>query len=208
VIALEMETGEVHDPASPRATLLATGGAGRIYAASTNAFINTGDGLGMAARAGIPLRGHGVLAVPPDRRGRRRRADHRGRARRGRLSCSTRNGERFMERYAPTLKDLASRDVVSRAMDQSRSTKAAAAARTRTTSCSSSTTSAPKVIDQRLPGISRDRHQFRRRRPDQGPDPGGADHATTMMGGIPTNINGQVVAPRTAPRQTSVVPGL
>src|SRR5438045_7594823 len=54
VIALEMETGEVMI-LQAKATLLATGGAGRIYAASTNAFINTGDGLGMAARAGIPL---------------------------------------------------------------------------------------------------------------------------------------------------------
>ena len=54
VTALEMETGELHDPQA-KATMLATGGAGRIFAASTNAFINTGDGLGMAARAGLPL---------------------------------------------------------------------------------------------------------------------------------------------------------
>ena len=83
VTAMEMETGEVM-VLQARATLLATGGAGRIFAASTNAFINTGDGLGMAARAGHSAGGHGVLAVPSHRRGRRRRADHRGRARRGR----------------------------------------------------------------------------------------------------------------------------
>ena len=76
VTALEMETGDLHI-LQAKTVMLATGGAGRIFAASTNAFINTGDGLGMAARAGIPLRGHGVLAVPPDRRGRRRRAAHR-----------------------------------------------------------------------------------------------------------------------------------
>ena len=76
VTALEMETGDLHI-LQAKTVLLATGGAGRIFAASTNAFINTGDGLGMAARAGHPAAGHGVLAVPPDRRGRRRRAADR-----------------------------------------------------------------------------------------------------------------------------------
>ena len=116
VTALEMETGDFY-VLHAKTVLLATGGAGRIFAASTNAFINTGDGLGMAARAGIPLQdmefwqfhptgvaGAGVLLTEGCR---------------GEgailLNC---NGERFMERYAPTLKDLAPRDFVSRSMDQ------------------------------------------------------------------------------------------
>ena len=80
-----------------------------------------------------------------------------------------------MERYAPNLKDLASRDVVIALRWTRRSRKGAAAVRTRTTCCSSSTTSAPTSIMKRLPCDPRDRDQVRQRRSDQGADPGRAD---------------------------------
>ena len=114
IIAICIETGEVTFVKS-RAIVLATGGAGRIYATTTNALMNTGDGVGMALRAEIPVQdmemwqfhptgiaGVGILVTE----GCRGEGGY----------LINKNGERFMERYAPTAKDLASRDVVSRSM--------------------------------------------------------------------------------------------
>ena len=85
VVAWNLDDGTIHR-FSAKMVVLATGGYGRAYFSATSAHTCTGDGGGMAARAGLAAAGHGVRAVPPDRHLRRRLPDHRGRARRGRLS--------------------------------------------------------------------------------------------------------------------------
>ncbi len=203
VTAIDQETGTV-SVFQAKATLFATGGAGRIYQASTNAYINTGDGLGMAARAGIPLQdmefwqfhptgvaGAGVLLTE----------GCRGEG--GVLRNAS--GEPFMERYAPTLKDLAPRDFVSRSMDQEIK-EGRGCGPNKDYVVLDLTHLGYDTIMKRLPSVYEIGKKFANVDCTKEPIPV-VPTIHYQMGGIPTNIHGQVVVPN-GDNPTQVVKGL
>jgi succinate dehydrogenase / fumarate reductase flavoprotein subunit len=203
VIALNMETGQIHRFRA-HAVVLATGGGGRVYQSATSAHTCTGDGNGMALRAGLPLQdmefvqfhptgiyGAGVLITEG------------ARGEGGYLTNS--EGERFMERYAPSAKDLASRDVVSRSM-AAEMREGRGVGKDKDHIFLHLDHIDPKVLAERLPGITETGKIFAGVDLTRQPLPV-TPTVHYNMGGIPTNYHGEVVQLKNGDPD-AIVPGL
>lgn len=203
VIALNMEDGTLHRFRS-HSTILATGGYGRAYFSATSAHTCTGDGNAMAARAGIPLQDlEFVQFHPTGIYGAGCLITEGSRGEGGILRNS--EGERFMERYAPTAKDLASRDVVSRSMTiEIREGRGVGPEKDHIYLHLNHLP--PEVLKERLPGISETAAIFAGVDVTKEPIPV-LPTVHYNMGGIPTNYHGEVVWPKDGDVDR-IVPGL
>ena len=190
VIAICIETGEVV-AINCKATVFATGGAGRIYASTTNALINTGDGIGMALRAGFPMQDMEMWQFHPTGiHGAGTLVTEGCRGEGGYLI--NKDGERFMERYAPNAKDLAGRDVVARSMvieilEGRGCGEAGDHVMLKLNHLGED------VLNAKLPGILELSRTFAHVDPIKEPIPV-VPTCHYMMGGIPTNVNGEALA--------------
>ncbi len=190
-LVLEIETGDLFVIES-KTTLIATGGAGRMYRTSTNALINTGDGLAIALRAGLPLQDMEFIQFHPTGLAGLGVLITEGARGEGGYLVNGR-GERFMEHYAPHARDLASRDVVSRAIHVEVSEGRGCGPRGDYVELKLDHLG-DDTIRKRLPGIRDTVLRFAHIDPARTPIPV-YPTAHYIMGGIPTNRFGQVVAP-------------
>ena len=203
VIAICIESGEtVYIEA--KATVLATGGAGRIFQSTTNALINTGDGVGMGLRMGLPVQDMEMWQFHPT-----------GIAGAGTLvteGCRgeggyliNKDGERFMERYAPNAKDLAGRDVVARSMVMEILEGRGCGVNGDHVLLKLDHLG-EDVLESRLPGVCELSRTFAHVDPIFEPIPV-VPTCHYMMGGLPTNIGGQVLYPESE-TETRIIEGL
>ncbi len=200
VVAYELATGEIHVFRS-KAVLFATGGYGRMFKVSSNAHALTGDGPAVAFRRGIPLEDMEMFQFHPT--GLYKLGVLLSEAARGEGAIvRNKDGERFMERYAPTIKDLAPRDMVSRAIYQEIK-EGRGAGPNGDMVYLDLTHLPPQVIEEKLPDITEFARVYLRVEPTTEPVPI-QPTAHYAMGGIPTNTDGQVVL---GPEETPV-PGL
>ena len=202
VIAFSIESGEVAY-LKAQATVLATGGAGRIYASTTNALINTGDGLGMALRSGFPAQDMEMWQFHPTGiYGAGSLVTEGCRGEGGYLVNA--DGERFMERYAPNVKDLAGRDVVARSMVLEILGGRGCGENKDHVFLKLDHLGAD-VLNAKLPGICELSRTFAHVDPIYEPIPV-VPTCHYMMGGTPTNVNGQAF--KRSDNKDITIPGL
>ncbi len=199
VVAYELATGEIHEFAA-KSVIFATGGAGKVYKTTSNAHTLTGDGMAIALRAGIPLEDMEFFQFHPT--GLAGLGILLSEAARGEGAILRNSeGERFMERYAPTIKDLAPRDMVARAMsNEVREGRGCGPHKDYVHL--DLTHLEPAHIDAKLPDITEFARTYLGVEPYTEPVPV-YPTAHYAMGGIPTNVNGEVLR-----NNTDIIGGL